>query len=127
MVKRAQQFQLVVTQIGAQVRRIHFSTPPAPRYAVPCQSVMRLTVGDRESSAKLGYPYGRTLGGMWPIRDGRWQGVFDVALSTMREHTRLVDADGNLAKNKNGGAAFSYGEARRYLDELPDRGAHRPD
>jgi hypothetical protein len=45
---------------------------------------------------------------------------FDVTQSTMRDHVRLVDPEGNLVKNKNGGAVFSYAEARRYLESLPD-------
>ena len=44
---------------------------------------------------------------------------FDVMQSTMRDHVRLADPEGNLVKNKNGGAAFSYAEARRYLESLP--------
>jgi hypothetical protein len=44
-----------------------------------------------------------------------------VTQSTMRDHVRLIDGDGILVKNKNGGAAFSYAEARRYLEGLPDR------
>ena len=31
---------------------------------------------------------------------------YDVTQSTMRDHLRLIDKDGNLIKNKNGGAAF---------------------
>jgi len=46
---------------------------------------------------------------------------FDVTQSTMRDHIRLIDQDGNLVKNKNGGAAHSYAEARRYLGALPDQ------
>jgi hypothetical protein len=46
---------------------------------------------------------------------------FDVTQSTMRDHIRLIDKDGNLVKNKNGGAAFSYAEGRRYVEGLPDR------
>jgi len=34
----------------------------------------------------------------------------------MRGHIRLIDGEGNLVKNKNGGAAFSYAEARRFLE-----------
>jgi hypothetical protein len=45
----------------------------------------------------------------------------DVTQSTMRDHVRLIDKDGNLVKNKNGGAAFSYGDARLFLEALPDR------
>jgi hypothetical protein len=41
----------------------------------------------------------------------------------LRGHVRLIGPDGNLVKNKNGGAAFSYAEARRYLEGLPDRKA----
>ena len=41
---------------------------------------------------------------------------FDVTQSTMRDHVRLIGPDGNLVKNKNGGAAHSFGEARRYLE-----------
>jgi hypothetical protein len=40
---------------------------------------------------------------------------FDVTKSTMRGHVRLVDGDGNLVKNKNGGAVFGYAEARRRI------------
>jgi hypothetical protein len=43
---------------------------------------------------------------------------FDVTQSTMRNHVRLVGPDGNLVKNKGGGAAHSYGEARRYVNSL---------
>jgi hypothetical protein len=39
----------------------------------------------------------------------------------MRDHVRLIDGEGNLVKNKNGGAAFSYAEARRFLEALPDK------
>jgi hypothetical protein len=39
----------------------------------------------------------------------------------MRDHVRLIDGNGNLVKNKNGGAAHSYGEAQRFLEALPDR------
>ncbi len=46
---------------------------------------------------------------------------YDVTQSTMRDHLRLIDKDGNLVKNKCGGAAFSYGEARRFLEEQTDR------
>ena len=46
---------------------------------------------------------------------------YDVTQSTMREHVRLVDPDGNLVKNQNGGAGFSYAVARRFLEDLPDR------
>jgi hypothetical protein len=42
----------------------------------------------------------------------------DVTQSTMRDHVRLIDTGGNLVKNTNGGAAFSYAEARRYLEGL---------
>ena len=41
---------------------------------------------------------------------------FEVMLSTMRGHVRLIDSDGNLVKNQNSGAAFSLTEARRYLE-----------
>jgi hypothetical protein len=34
----------------------------------------------------------------------------------MRDHVRLIDGHGNLVKNKNGGAAHSYAEARRYRE-----------
>jgi hypothetical protein len=37
----------------------------------------------------------------------------DVTQSTVRDHVRLVDGEGNLVKNKNGGAASSYAETRR--------------
>jgi hypothetical protein len=33
----------------------------------------------------------------------------------------LIGPDGNLVKNKTGRAAFSYAEARRFLDGLLDR------
>jgi len=46
---------------------------------------------------------------------------FDVTQSTMRDHSRLIDGDGKLVKNKSGGAQRSAGEARRYLVALPDR------
>jgi repressor of nif and glnA expression len=46
---------------------------------------------------------------------------YDVTQSTMRDHVRLIDGEGNLVKNKNGGAAFTYAEARRFLETLPDR------
>jgi hypothetical protein len=46
---------------------------------------------------------------------------FDVTQSTMRNHVRLIGPDGELVKNDKGGAAFSYAEARRYLESLPDR------
>jgi len=42
---------------------------------------------------------------------------FDVTQST----AMLIDGEGNLVKNKNGGAAHSYAEARRFLEALPDR------
>jgi len=40
--------------------------------------------------------------------------------STMRDHVRLIDQDGNLVKNKTGGAAYSYAGARRHLEALAD-------
>jgi len=46
---------------------------------------------------------------------------FDVVKSTMKDHVRLIGADDKSVKNKNGGAAFSYGEARRYFEALPDQ------
>jgi len=46
---------------------------------------------------------------------------FDVTQSTMRDHVRLIDGEGKLVRNKNGGAAFSHTEARRFLEALPDR------
>jgi hypothetical protein len=46
---------------------------------------------------------------------------FDVTQSTMRDHVRLIDGDGNLVRNKMNDAAHSYAEARRYLEALPDR------
>jgi hypothetical protein len=45
---------------------------------------------------------------------------FDVTQSTMRDHVRLIDGDGNLVRNKMNGAAHSYAEARRFLEALPD-------
>jgi hypothetical protein len=33
---------------------------------------------------------------------------FDVTQSTMRDHVRLIDGDGNLVRNKMNGAAHSY-------------------
>jgi hypothetical protein len=39
----------------------------------------------------------------------------------MRDHVLLFGPDSNLDKNKNGGAAHSYGEAQRFLEALPDR------
>jgi len=42
--------------------------------------------------------------------------------STMKNHVRLIDGDGNLVKNKKGGAALSFAEARRYLEGLPEQG-----
>jgi len=39
----------------------------------------------------------------------------------MRDHVRLIDPQGNLVKNKNGGTARGYAEARRYLEGLPER------
>jgi len=49
---------------------------------------------------------------------------FDVTQSTMRDHVRLIDGDGNLVKNQNGGFAFSY--AGRFLEALPDQKSNRP-
>jgi hypothetical protein len=46
---------------------------------------------------------------------------FDVTQSTMRNHVRLIGPDGELVKNKTGGAAFGYAEARGFLEALPDR------
>jgi len=46
---------------------------------------------------------------------------YDVTQSTMRDHVRLIDGEGNLVKNKTGGAVFSYAEARRFLEALPER------
>jgi len=46
---------------------------------------------------------------------------YDVTQSTLRNHVRLVDPDGNLVRNRNGGAAHSYAEAPRFLESLPDR------
>ena len=48
---------------------------------------------------------------------------FDVVKSTMRNHVRLIGPDDKSVKSDRGGAAFSYAEARRYLEGLPDRGA----
>ena len=40
---------------------------------------------------------------------------YDVTQSTMRDHVRLIDGQGNLVKNKNGGAT-------RYLAYLHRKG-----
>jgi hypothetical protein len=48
---------------------------------------------------------------------------FDIVKATLRGHVRLIEPDGNLVKNKTGGAAFSYAEARGFLEALPDRKA----
>jgi hypothetical protein len=41
--------------------------------------------------------------------------------ANMRDHVRLIGPDGELVRNKNGGAEFTYAEARRFLGALPDR------
>lgn len=46
---------------------------------------------------------------------------FHVVMSTMKDQVRLIGPDDNSAKNDKGGAVFSYGEARRYLERLPDQ------
>jgi hypothetical protein len=56
---------------------------------------------------------------------------FDVTQSTMRNHVRLIGPDGEIVKNKNGGAAFSYGGMSRPLlkiarQALPVDEAMRP-
>jgi hypothetical protein len=48
---------------------------------------------------------------------------FDVAKARMRDHVRLIDPNGRLVVKESGGAVFSYAEARRYLEALPDRKA----
>jgi hypothetical protein len=44
-----------------------------------------------------------------------------VTAIAIRDHPCLIDGGGNLVKNKNGGAAFNYAKARRYLEWLEDR------
>jgi len=46
---------------------------------------------------------------------------YDVAKARLRDHVRLIDPAGRLVVKDSGGAAFSYAEARRFLEELPDR------
>jgi hypothetical protein len=53
-----------------------------------------------------------------PPRAGLRRDAIDHARSRAASRSR-----GNLVKNKNGGAVFSYGEARRYLELLPNRKA----
>jgi hypothetical protein len=48
---------------------------------------------------------------------------YDVTQSTLRNHVRLIDPEGQLVKNKTGGAAFSLAEARQFLESQPDRRA----
>lgn len=38
----------------------------------------------------------------------------------MRDHVRLLGPDHKSVKNNKDGAAFSYAEARRYLETLPE-------
>ena len=45
----------------------------------------------------------------------------DHIKALMRDHVRLIDGEGNLVKNRKGGAAHSYAEARQHLESLPDR------
>ena len=46
---------------------------------------------------------------------------YDVTQSTMRDHVRLIDKDGNLVRNEISEAAHSSAEAQRYLEALPNR------
>lgn len=46
---------------------------------------------------------------------------YDVAKARLSDHVRLIDPAGRLVVKDSGGAAFSYAEARRYLEGLPDR------
>jgi len=46
----------------------------------------------------------------------------NVEKARMRDHVRLIDPAGRLVvEDGGGGAAFSYAEARRYLEGLADR------
>jgi len=41
----------------------------------------------------------------------------------LRDHVRLTDPEGRRVVKDGGGSAFSYAEARRFLEALPDRTA----
>jgi len=45
--------------------------------------------------------------------------LFTKAL--VRDHVRLTDPEGRRMVNDGGSSAFSYAEAQRYLEALPDR------
>jgi len=45
----------------------------------------------------------------------------EVTQSTIRDHVQLIRPDDKPIKSDKDGAAFSYAEARRYLEALPDR------
>jgi len=46
---------------------------------------------------------------------------YSVIKSMTKDHVRLIAPDNTSVKNDNGRAAFSYDEARRFLEKLPDR------
>jgi hypothetical protein len=41
----------------------------------------------------------------------------------LRDHVRLTDPEGRRVVKDGGGSAFTYTEARRFLEALPDRKA----
>ena len=44
-----------------------------------------------------------------------------VTPSTMRDHVRSIDADGNLIRNRMNRGSHNYAEAQRFPEALPDR------
>jgi hypothetical protein len=49
---------------------------------------------------------------------------FNVARSTIRDHWRLIDGDGNtVRKQDTNSAAFTVREALKFLETIPDASA----